>query len=193
LPAVYQELRRLAAHKMAGIAKGQTLQPTALVHEAWLRLAGGDNGVQFHSRTHFFSAAAEAMRHILIDHARRKQAVRHGGNQPRVDADEVEIAAPTADGELLAVNEALDRLQELDPAKAEVVKLRYFAGLTIEETAAALAISAPTVKRRWALARAWLFREIQAQHREGANEPGGTVSRSPCEGTRAVSGDPFHG
>jgi RNA polymerase sigma factor (TIGR02999 family) len=171
LPAVYQELRRLAAHKMASAAGGQTLQPTALVHEAWMRLAGGDNGVQFHSRTHFFSAAAEAMRHILIDRARRKQALRHGGGQQRLDADEVEIAAPTADGELLAVNQALDRLQELDPAKAEVVKLRYFAGLTIEETAATLGISAPTVKRRWAMARAWLFQEIHAWGEEGGKEP----------------------
>jgi RNA polymerase sigma factor (TIGR02999 family) len=162
LPAVYQELRRLAASKMANNAAAQTLQPTALVHEAWLRLAGKDTQVQFTSRTHFFAAAAEAMRHILIDRARRKQAARHGGGMQRVDADEMQIAAPADDAELLAVNEALERLAQADPAKAELVKLRYFVGMTIEEAALALGISEPTAKRRWALAKAWLFNEIRS-------------------------------
>lgn len=163
LPLVYDELRRVAAARMAGNSPGQTLQPTALVHEAWLRLVGPDSAAQFKNRTHFFSAAAEAMRHILIDRARRKKAARHGGGQRRVDTNELEweIPAPTDDEELLAVNEALDRLATADPPKAELVKLRYFVGMTIEEAAAALGISEPTAKRRWALARAWLFNEIK--------------------------------
>ena len=163
LPLVYDELRRVAAARMADGGAGHTLQPTALVHEAWLRLVGNDGEAQFQNRTHFFAAAAEAMRHILIDRARRKQAARHGGGQQRVDADELEIAAPADDDELLAVNEALERLAQADPAKAELVKLRYFVGMTIEEAAAALGISEPTAKRRWALAKAWLFNEIKAQ------------------------------
>ena len=159
LVLVYSELRRLAAAKMSREAPGQTLQPTALVHEAWLRL-GGD-GHRWENRAHFFGAAAEAMRRILIDHARRKLAARHGGGQQRLDADEVEIAAPTEkDDELLAVHEALDQLAAHDPRKAELVKLRYFAGLTIDEAADVLGISAPTAKRDWTYARAWLFREI---------------------------------
>jgi RNA polymerase sigma factor (TIGR02999 family) len=162
LPAVYQELRRLAAHKMAGIGEGHTLQPTALVHEAWLRLAGNKPEATFNSRTHFYSAAAEAMRHILIDRARRKQAARHGGGRQRSDANVIEIGAPAPDDELLAVNEALERLAQVDPAKAVLVKLRYFVGMTIEEAAAALDISEPTAKRRWALAKAWLFHEIRS-------------------------------
>jgi RNA polymerase sigma factor (TIGR02999 family) len=167
LPLVYHELRRLAAHKMANEAGPQTLQPTALVHEAWLRLAGNESQ-RWDGRAHFFAAAAEAMRHILIDHARRKQALRHGGGQHRVDADEVEIAAPAGDDELLAVNDALDRLALADPAKAELVKLRYFVGMTMEEAAAALDISEPTAKRRWAMARAWLFNEIRSQRHSRA-------------------------
>jgi len=163
LPLVYDEMRRVAAARMAGNAAGQTLQPTALVHEAWLRLVGKDATAQFQNRTHFFAAAAEAMRHILIDRARRKQAARHGGGLQRVDADELEIAAPANDEELLAVNDALERLARADPAKAELVKLRYFVGMTIEEAAAALSISEPTAKRRWALAKAWLFNEIKSQ------------------------------
>ena len=161
LVLVYSELRRLAAAKMSREAPGQTLQPTALVHEAWLRL-GGD-GQRWENRAHFFGAAAEAMRRILIDRARRKLAARHGGGQQRLDADEIEIAAPTKDdGELLAVHEALDQLAAHDPRKADLVKLRYFAGLTIEEAAGILGISAPTAKRDWTYARAWLFREIKA-------------------------------
>lgn len=163
LPLVYDELRRVAAARMANGAPGNTLQPTALVHEAWLRLVGKDAEAQFQNRTHFFAAAAEAMRHILIDRARRKRALRHGGGQQRVDADELEIAAPAADDELLAVNDALERLAQADPAKAELVKLRYFVGMTIEEAAAAVGISEPTAKRRWSLAKAWLFNELRAE------------------------------
>ncbi len=165
LPLVYDELRRVAAARMAGLTPGHTLQPTALVHEAWLRLVGQNSETQFQSRTHFFAAAAEAMRHILIDRARRKQALRHGGGQQRVELDDLQIAAPAPDEELLAVDEALDRLARLDPGKAELVKLRYFVGMTMTEAAAALGISEPTAKRRWALARAWLFNEISAQRK----------------------------
>ena len=163
LPAVYQELRRLAAHKMSDAAAAQTLQPTALVHEAWLRLTGGNGEAEFVNRTHFFAAAAEAMRHILIDRARRKQAARHGGGKHRVNASELDIIAPANDEELLAVNEALDRLALVDPGKAELVKLRYFVGMTLEEAATALGISEPTAKRRWALAKAWLYNEIKSE------------------------------
>src|SRR5258708_29445801 len=131
LPLVYDELRRLAARKMAQEAGTQTLQPTALVHEAWLRL-GGDEQPTWENRTHFFCAAAEAMRRILIDRARRKQAVRHGGGQERCDLEEVEIAMPNQDNELLAVNEVLDRFAAQEPQKAELVKLRYFAGLSLK-------------------------------------------------------------
>ena len=163
LPLVYDELRRVAAARMAGLAPGHTLQPTALVHEAWLRLVGDESQAQFQNRAHFFAAAAEAMRHILIDHARRKQALRHGGGQQRVEVDDLQIAAPAADEELLAVDEALDRLARLDQAKAELVKLRYFVGMTFAEAGAALGISEPAAKRRWYLARAWLFKEISSQ------------------------------
>jgi RNA polymerase sigma factor (TIGR02999 family) len=165
LPLVYDELRRVAAARMADHTPGQTLQPTALVHEAWLRLVGQDGETQFQSRTHFFAAAAEAMRHILIDRARRKQSLCHGGGQQRMDIDHLQIAAPAADDELLAVDEALDRLARLDPAKAELVKLRYFVGMTMTEAATALGISEAAAKRRWALARAWLFHEISAQRK----------------------------
>jgi len=158
---VYSELRRLAAAKMSREAPGQTLQPTALVHEAWMRL-GGD-GQRWENRAHFFGAAAEAMRRILIDRARRKLAARHGGGGERVDVDEVEIAAPAKDDELLAVHEALDKLSAHDARKAELVKLRYFAGLSIDEAADVLGISAPTAKRWWAYARAWLFAAIRSR------------------------------
>ena len=158
LPLVYAELRQLARAKMAREQPGHTLQPTALVHEAWLRLGGQC----FENRAHFFGAAAEAMRRILIERARRKLAARHGAGAEHVDADDIEIAAPTEkDDELLAVHEALDRLAAHDPRKAELVKLRYFAGLSIDEAADVLGISAPTAKRDWTYARAWLFREIR--------------------------------
>ncbi len=160
LPLVYDELRRIAAAKMAGEPGGQTLQPTALVHEAWLRL-GGDEQPTWQNRAPFFGAAAEAMRRILIDRARRRHAVRHGGGQERLDVDDLELPAPSEnDGELLAVHEALDQLAQIDAPKAELVKLRYFAGLTIDEAALTLGISPPTAKRWWAFARAWLYQEI---------------------------------
>jgi RNA polymerase sigma factor (TIGR02999 family) len=160
LELVYQELRQLATHKMAQEAPGQTLQPTALVHEAWLRLVGPENP-GFKNRAHFFSAAAEAMRRILIDRARHRRARRHGGGYERVDIDECDLAAPQADDELLAVNEALDKLAKLYPVQAEVVKLRYFGGCTNEEVTQILDISLSTVKNHWAFARAWLLQEIK--------------------------------
>jgi RNA polymerase sigma factor (TIGR02999 family) len=161
LPLVYGELRKLAAHKMAGQAAGHTLQPTALVHEAWLRLVGTEEA-RFAGRAHFFAAAAEAMRHILIDSARRKHALRHGGGQMRVDIQNIEIAALADDDELLAVHEVLDKLTAEDPQKAELTKLRYFVGMTFEEAAEVLGISVATAKRHWAYSRAWLYAEIHA-------------------------------
>ena len=160
LELVYQDLRRLANHKMAQEPPGQTLQPTALVHEAWLRLVGSEHP-NFENRAHFFSAAAEAMRRILIDRARRRSALRHGGQLRRVDLDECNVAAPEADAELLAVHEALEELAKEYPMQAEVVKLRYFGGQTNEETAQLLGISPTTVKNYWAFARAWLLQQIQ--------------------------------
>ena len=161
LPLVYQDLRKLAALKMAGQAPGHTLQPTALVHEAWLRLTRDDPG-RFAGRAHFYATAAEAMRHILIDSARRKRAARHGGGQVRVDIEQVQIASLADDDELLAVHEVLDKLGAEDPQKAELTKLRYFVGLTFEEVAEVLGISVATAKRHWAYARAFLYEEIRA-------------------------------
>jgi RNA polymerase sigma factor (TIGR02999 family) len=160
LPLVYQELRRLAVHRMSREAPGQTLQPTALVHEAWLRLSGQPDKM-WQGRAHFFGAAAEAMRRILIENARRRHAARHGGGKLRVDIDEVEIAAPARDEELLAINEALERFSVLDDKKAQLVKLRYFVGLTIEDAAGVMGISVATAKRWWNFARAWLHKETQ--------------------------------
>lgn len=160
LPLVYNELRRLAGARMANEFRGQTLQPTALVHEAWLRLVGKEDQ-HWNSRSHFFGAAAEAMRRILIDNARRKRAARHGGGQARLDVSEIEIADPARDDELLMVNEALEKLDALDPRKAELVKLRYFVGFTSEEAARALGVSVPTADRWWKFSRAWLFAEIE--------------------------------
>ena len=158
---VYDELRTLAARKMWHEAGQQTLQPTALVHEAWLRL-GGDEQATWENRAHFFGAAATAMRCILVDRARRKLCQRHGGGQERVDVDEVEIAAPTdTPDELLALHEALDRFALEEPAKAEFVKLRYFVGLSLEESASALGVSLATAKRWWQYARAWLKVEMR--------------------------------
>jgi RNA polymerase sigma factor (TIGR02999 family) len=162
LPLVYDELRRLAAHKMASEAAGHTLQPTALVHEAWLRLVGNQNQ-KWDGRAHFFAAAAEAMRRILIDRARRKRAIRHGGDHQRVDIHETDIASSTNDDQLLAINEALDKLAVEHKTEAELVKLRYFVGLTNDEAAEALNISPRTAKYYWTHARAWLFREINSQ------------------------------
>jgi RNA polymerase sigma factor (TIGR02999 family) len=162
LPLVYEELRKLAAHKMAGEAPGHTLQPTALVHEVWLQLAGNEPS-RFAGRAHFFAAAAEAMRHILIDSARRKLAVRNGGGQMRVDIENVVIASLADDDELLAVHEVLDKLAAEDPQKAELVKLRYFVGLTFEEVAEVLGISVATAKRHWTYARAFIYEEVKAK------------------------------
>ena len=163
LAAVYDELRRLAAAKMAHESAGQTLQPTALVHEVWLRL-GGDQQPNWANRAHFFAAAAESMRRILIENARRKRAVRHGGEFAKVSANETgfDLAAPVeSDEELLLINEAIDGLTAHDARKAELVKQKYFAGLTLEEAADVLGISHRTAKRDWAYARAWLFNEVK--------------------------------
>jgi RNA polymerase sigma factor (TIGR02999 family) len=162
LTVVYDELRRLAAAKMARESAGQTLQPTALVHEVWLRL-GGDAQPAWANRAHFFAAAAEGMRRILIENARRKRAVRHGGELAKVSASETGFdvaAAHEADDELLLVNDALDLLAAHDPRKAELVKQKYFVGLTLEEAADVLGISHRTAKRDWAYAQAWLFEEV---------------------------------
>ena len=164
LPLVYEELRKLAASRMANEAPGNTLQPTALVHEAWLRLVGPDNP-KFSGRAHFFAAAAEAMRRILIDRARRKSALRHGGGQVRVDIQQIDLASPDSDDQLLAVNEALDKLSAQDPIEAELVKLRYFAGLTVEDAAGLLNISPRTARNYWAHARTWLYHEITVRNR----------------------------
>jgi RNA polymerase sigma factor (TIGR02999 family) len=159
LPLVYNELRKLASYKMAREAPGQTLQATALVHEAWLRLVGEAERT-FQNRAHFFNAAGEAMRRILIERARRRQCIRHGGGQMRVDAAELELAAPESDERLLAVHEALDQLAAEDPQKAEVVKLRFFVGMSDREVAEALGLSERTVERYWAYSKAWLFRRL---------------------------------
>jgi RNA polymerase sigma factor (TIGR02999 family) len=160
LELVYSELRVLATHKMAQEQPGQTLQPTALVHEAWLRLIGSETP-SFANRGHFFSTAAEAMRRILIDRARRRRTKRHGGEYERVNLDDCDLAAPQADDELLAVNEALEQLSKEHPLQAEVVKLRYFGGRTNEEVAQVLGVSVATVKNYWAFSRAWLLQEIK--------------------------------
>ena len=162
LPLVYEELRRLAAQKLANEKTGQTLQATALVHEAYLRLVGNEDKERWGGRGHFFGAAAEAMRRILVEHARRKQRQRHGGELQRVGIDAVDIAMPEPSDDLLALDEALDRLAAAEPVAAEVVKLRYFAGLTIEQSAEALGISVRTANRHFAFAKAWLFRHIQS-------------------------------
>jgi RNA polymerase sigma factor (TIGR02999 family) len=162
LPLVYDELRKLAAAKLARESPGQTLQATALVHEVWLRL-GGEQQPAWANRAHFFAAAAEGMRRILIDNARRKLAVRHGGRLEKLSADATgfDLASePADDAELLLVNDAIDALTAHDPRKAELVKQKYFTGLTLEEAAEVLGISVRTAKRDWAYARAWLFNEV---------------------------------
>jgi RNA polymerase sigma factor (TIGR02999 family) len=161
LPLVYEELRRLAAARMAREAPGQTLQPTALVHEAWLRLAG-DRPQTWQNRAHFFSAAAEAMRRILIQNARRKARLKRGGGQQRFDIDTLELAGAAPDDKVLQVDEALERLEAQDPEKARVVVLKFFGGLTDREAAASLGVTERTVERHWAYAKAWLFQAIRA-------------------------------
>jgi RNA polymerase sigma factor (TIGR02999 family) len=161
LEAVYGELRRIGGAKMARESPGHTLQATALVHEAWLRLVDEEGRANFDNRAHFFSAAAEAMRRILVDRARSKDRAKRGCGAEHVDVDDLEIAAPTPkSGELLAVHDALDALAAHDARKADVVKLHYFVGLSFEETAEVLGISVPTANRDWAFARAWLHQEI---------------------------------
>ena len=162
LPLVYDELRRLAAAKLAQQPPGQTLQPTALVHEAYLRLVGGKRQ-KWADHRHFFAAAAEAMRHILVDNARRKQRAKHGAGQQLLDVDQIDIAAAPEEEKLLLVNEALEKLALEDPVRAEVVKLRYFVGLTHAESAQVLGLSEKTVRRHWEFARVWLYGAFRSQ------------------------------
>ncbi len=161
LPLVYDELRQLAAQKLSQEKPGQTLQATALVHEAWLRLVSEE--YRFSGARHFFLMAAEAIRRILVENARRKRRPKHGGDLERVDADEVNVACVLPEEQILAVDEALDRLTALNARAAEVVKLRFFAGLTESQTAAHLGVSVATVERTWAFARAWLYQEIRQE------------------------------
>ena len=161
LPLIYEELRRVASARMASESSGHTLQATALVHEAWMRLTTYDKR-QWKDRTHFFAASAEAMRHILVDNARRKLAVRHGGKLNRVEMPEIVSPTGAEDDQIVAVHEALEKFAAQDKQKAELVKLRYFVGMTIEEAAGVLGISEPTAKRHWAYARAWLANAIKA-------------------------------
>jgi RNA polymerase sigma factor (TIGR02999 family) len=160
LALVYSELRGLAAAKMARERPGHTLQPTALVHEAWLRLSGGPV-LDFENRGHFFGAAAEAMRRILVDSARKKQSLKNGGHLERVEIDAFELPLPIPDDELLALDDALNRLATVDSAAADMVKLCFFVGLTQEEAAHELGVSLSTAERLWSFSRAWLFRAIQ--------------------------------
>jgi len=159
LPLVYEELRHLAAKKMSQEKPGHTLQATALVHEAYIRLVGSE-AQNWNSRTHFFAAAAEAMRRILIDNARRKNRLKRGGRQQKVDLQKVDIAMNSPSTDVIALDEAISKLAQEDPIKADLVKLRYFAGLTIEQSADILRISRATAERYWSYARAWLFHEI---------------------------------
>jgi len=161
LPLVYDELRKLAAARLADEKPGQTLQATALVHEAYLRLVDGDRARHWESRAHFFAAAAEAMRRLLIDQARRKRRPKHGGGRTRLSLDEALCLRETPDDDLLALDEALQRLAREEPAKAELVKLHYFAGLSLEEAGRAVGVSHRTAKRHWAYARAWLYAAIR--------------------------------
>ena len=160
LPIVYDELRKLATAWMDGEVPGNTLNGTALVHEAYLRLVQPGDSARWQNRGHFFAAAAESMRRILVDAARRKRAKKHGGGMQRHDATEIEIAESASNDDLVALDEALDRFAALDPQKADLVKLRYFAGLNVEQAAEALGISLATANRHWAYAKAWLFQEI---------------------------------
>lgn len=161
LPLVYQDLRRQAAAQMARESVGQTLQPTALLHEAWLRVVGAGER-KWQNRAHFFGAAAEAMRRILIENARRKSRLKRGGDQVRVDANPTELAATTPDEKVLLINDALERLQVQDPEKAQVVVLKFFGGRTNREVADCLSVTERTVERHWAYAKAWLFANIRA-------------------------------
>ena len=170
LPLVYDELRKLAAQMLAHEKPGQTLQATALVHEAYLRLLDGEHAQNWNSRGHFFCAAAEAMRRILVDNARRKRRPKHGGHQNRLPLDSIALPAEDRLGDLLDLHEVLDALAKEQPLKAELVKLRYFAGLSLEETAACLGISPVTAKRHWVVARAWLFAALAEGEAAGAGK-----------------------
>ncbi len=170
LPLVYEQLRQLASHRMAKESEGHTLQPTALVHEVWLRFAA-DRQKKFQNRAHFFSVAAEAMRRILIDRARQKRALRHGGSQQRVAYEEMKLASPENDDQLLAINDALQKLAAEHPVEAQVVKLRYFVGMTHDEVAAALDIAPRTAKYYWTHARAWLYHAIAGSVGQTTPEP----------------------
>lgn len=165
LPLLYDELRRLAAHKMAREAPGQTIEATALVHEAYLRLVGDKHPQLWNSRGHFFGAAAEAMRRILVERARHKQTLRAGGEHQRIELVDIALASSGPDLDLIALNEALDKLAKLDPRVAELVKLRFFAGFTIENAAEVLGISSSTANNDWAYARSWLGVEMDADMR----------------------------
>ncbi|MCI0462347.1 MAG: ECF-type sigma factor [Gemmataceae bacterium] len=171
LPLVYEELRRLATQKLAHEAPGQTLQATALVHEAYLRLVDSDPAPHWNSRGHFFAAAAEAMRRILIENARRKQRVKHGGGRQRIDLDQACPVVRPPSGDLLALDEALTRLAARDPIRAELVKLRFFAGLTMPEVAQALGISLATAERHWTFVRVWLYAELTGGASGDASAP----------------------
>jgi RNA polymerase sigma factor (TIGR02999 family) len=160
LPQVYEELRQLASAKLAREQPGQTLQPTALVHEAWLRLSGSTHQ-DWEGRTHFFAAAAESMRRILVENARRKRRLKHGGGGEHVSLDEREVASPLPDEDLLALDEALNQLAELDPEAASLVNLRFFTGLTQAQAAEQLGISRSSADRTWVFARAWLFERVR--------------------------------
>lgn len=160
LPLVYQELRKLAAARLTSEKPGQTIQATALVHEAWLRLVRSDGDVQWHGRGHFFAAAARAMQRILVENARRKRRLKHGGDRERDTVELLDIEVPEPREDLIALDAALDRLAREDRAAAELVRLRYFAGLTITEAAAAMQISPRTADRTWAFAKAWLYHEL---------------------------------
>jgi RNA polymerase sigma factor (TIGR02999 family) len=163
LPLVYQELRRLASQRLGQEKPGQTLQATALVHEAYLRLVDVEHQQRWNSRGHFFAAAAEAMRRILVENARRKHAVKHGGRMAPVELNEdLAVAAAETPDDLLTLDEALARLEATDPQAASLVKLRYFAGLTVPEAAEALGVSPRTAERLWTFAKAWLYRELRA-------------------------------
>lgn len=161
LPVVYDHLRQLAAAKLAKEQPGQTLQATALVHEAWLRLVGDNAQTVWNNRGHFFAAAAEAMRRILVERARKKRRIRHGGELKRVDLAHVTMATEDSDATVLAIHESLEKLAVLSPQKAEIVKLRYFTGMEHAEIAEVLGISEPTVRRHWAYARSWLYAELK--------------------------------
>jgi len=162
LPLVYEELRRLAAARMANESSGHTLQPTALVHEAWLRLVAGGAKQNWKDRAYFFSAAAEAMRRILIDHARRRSRIKHGGDHQRLNIDNFDLSAAPADEKVLLINEAMEELERVHPERARVVLLKFFGGMTNKETADTIGISERSVNRHWICARTWLFKEIES-------------------------------